>query len=56
VDVNVYDQRNGNLIQRANIRAIPTMIFLDQAGQGQGYAGVMEPAALREQLQSLSEE
>ena len=56
VDVNVYDQRNGNLLQRANIRAIPTMILLDRTGQGQGYMGVMEPAALREQLQSLSEE
>ncbi len=56
VDVNVYDQRNQNLLQRASIRVIPTLILIDRAQQGQGHTGMMEPAALREQLQSLSEE
>jgi len=56
VDVNVYDKRNASLLQRARIRAIPTLIFIDRTGQGQGYMGVMEPDALREQLQALAGE
>lgn len=56
VDVNVYDQQNQNLLQRADIRLIPTMIFIDQAGQAQGFMGVMEPEVFREQLQRLAEE
>ena len=56
VDVNVYDQENQNLLRRAGIRAIPTMIFIDRAGNGQGYMGVMETGAFREQLQQLAEE
>lgn len=56
VDVNVYDERNGNLLQRAGLRYIPTLIFIDRTGQGQGYVGVMEPEALREQLQALAGE
>lgn len=56
VDVNVYDKRNASLLQRARIRAIPTLIFIDRTGQGRGYMGVMEPDALREQLQALAGE
>ena len=56
VDVNVYDERNGHLLQRASLRAIPTLIFIDRTGQGQGYTGVMEPDALRAELEALAEE
>jgi len=56
VDVNVYDENNRNLLYRAGIRAIPTLIFIDHAGQAQGYVGVMDAAALREQLQALAGE
>jgi len=56
VDVNVYDERNRSLLQRANIRAIPTLIFINREGEAQGQIGVMEPDALREQLQALAEE
>ena len=56
VDVNVYDERNKGLLQRANIRAIPTLIFVDREGEVGGHVGVMEPDALREQLQELREE
>jgi thiol:disulfide interchange protein len=34
VDVDVYDKANTSLLQRAQIRAIPTQIFFDRAGQG----------------------
>ena len=56
VDVNVYDERNKSLLQRANIRAIPTLIFIDGEGEVGGHVGVMEPDALREQLQELRED
>jgi thiol-disulfide isomerase/thioredoxin len=56
VDVNVYDERNRSLLQRANIRAIPTLIFVDAEGEVSGHVGVMEPDALREKLTQLAEE
>jgi len=54
VDVNVYDQRNQNLLRRANLRVIPTLIFIDRSGEAWGYTGVMPADALREQLQTLA--
>ena len=56
VDVNVYDRQNQNLLRRAGIRVIPTLIFIGRSGQGRGYTGVMQPNALREQLQALGGE
>lgn len=56
VDVNVYDQRNANLLRRADIRVIPTLIFIDRSGQGRGYLGVMEVDELKKQLQALAGE
>lgn len=56
VDVNVYDRQNQSLLQRTGIRAIPTMIFVDAAGQGQGIMGFMEPDAFRLELQRLAGE
>lgn len=56
LDVNVYEQRNANLLRRAGVRAIPTMIFIDRTGQGQGVLGFMEPDAFRRQLQQLATE
>ena len=56
VDVNVYDRRNTNLLQRAGIRVIPTMIFIDHTGSGQDFSGVMPPDALRNQLAFIAQE
>jgi len=56
VDVNVYDERNRGLLQRGNIRAIPTLIFVDAEGEVSGHVGVMEPDALRQQLRKLGGE
>lgn len=53
VDVNVYDERNAALLQRARIRAIPTQIFFDRSGQGRVVLGAMEPEQLRQELQTL---
>ncbi len=50
VDVDVYDQRNGRLLQSAGIRAIPTVILFDRAGQGQVHIGVLKASQLRRAL------
>ena len=54
VDVNVYDKSNQNLLRRANLRVIPTLIFIDRSGEAKGYTGVMPADALHEQLQALA--
>jgi thioredoxin-like negative regulator of GroEL len=54
VDVDVYDDQNISLLNRAQIRTIPTVILFDRLGQGQVYLGVMEPGQLREGLNSIS--
>lgn len=56
VDVDVYDQQNRNLLSRAGIRVIPTLIFIDKEQRGEGYTGVMPAEALREQLETLTQE
>ena len=53
VDVNVYDARNSELLRKAGIRYIPTLIFYDRTGRTQTSVGVMEAAKLRQQLQVL---
>ncbi|MBN2006477.1 MAG: thioredoxin family protein [Anaerolineae bacterium] len=54
VDVNVYDDANQTLLQRAGIRVIPTLIFIDRAGAGQGYNGLMPAEQLQEALTTLA--
>ena len=54
VDVNVYDKANSRLLQRAQIRAIPTQIFFDRTGQGKVIMGAMTPDQFREQMRTLA--
>ena len=54
VDVDVYDQANQTLLQQAQIRSIPTQVFITAAGVGSGIIGVMTVDALREQLEMLA--
>lgn len=54
VDVNVYDRVNTSLLQRAQIRAIPTQIFFDRTGKGWVVMGAMTPDEFREQMQTLA--
>lgn len=54
VDVNVYDDANQALLQQAGIRVIPTLIFIDRTGQGQGATGLMPAEDLREVLTALA--
>ena len=54
VDINVYDPDNEPLLRKVGLRAIPTLIFYDQHGQGQTFVGVMAAGALRERLMALA--
>lgn len=54
VDVNVYDERNQALVQRAKILGIPTLVLIDRTGQARTFAGVMEEDQLRQRLRSLA--
>lgn len=56
VDVNVYDEKNQNLLRRARIQVIPTVILIDRAQQRKGYYGVMAADALRAELETLAQE
>jgi thiol-disulfide isomerase/thioredoxin len=53
VDVITNDSSNADLIQRVQIRTIPTTVFVDRAGQGYGYIGVMPEEDLRSDLTKL---
>lgn len=55
VDINVYDQQNAALLQKARIQYIPTLIFYDTTGQNETQVGVMQAPELREKLASISE-
>lgn len=54
VDVNVYDEANNSLLQRAGISVIPTLIFIDRAGQDQSATGIVPAEQLREALAALA--
>ena len=53
VDVNVYDERNAQLLQDVRLQYIPTLIFYDRGGQDQVSVGVMEAEQLRQTLAAL---
>lgn len=53
VDVDVYDERNADLLRQARIVAIPTVVLIDRAGSGEPFIGVMNAGQLRERLRAL---
>jgi len=55
IDVDVYDERNVNLLRRERLTAIPTLVFYDAQGARQVVIGVMPPAEFRAMLLSLEE-
>jgi thiol:disulfide interchange protein len=55
IDVDVYDERNVNLLRRERLTAIPTLVFYDGQGTRQVVIGVMPPAEFRAMLLSLAE-
>ncbi len=55
VDVNVYDERNAQLLKDVGLQYIPTLIFYDRTGQKQVSVGVIEAIQLWQKLASLAE-
>ncbi|MBA3074126.1 MAG: thioredoxin family protein [Anaerolineae bacterium] len=55
IDVDVYDPANQNLLRAKQIRSIPTQVFYDNKGESTVIIGVMEPDALRQLLNTLTE-
>lgn len=54
IDVDVYDQRNANILRREGLQAIPTLVFYDDQGRRQMHIGVLKPDQLRAVLLALS--
>jgi thiol:disulfide interchange protein len=52
VDIDVYDPRNQNLLRKAGITTIPTMVFLSAEGDAEVIMGIMEEDQLRQQLRN----
>ncbi len=50
VDVNVYDERNLDLLREMQIRVIPTTFIHDRRGQHKVFQGVLSRDALRAEL------
>lgn len=55
IDADVHDPQNENLLRRARIISIPTLLFIDHKGQRKVSFGVMEAEQLRQQLQILKD-
>ena len=55
LEVDVFDPQNNSLMKRAHIQAVPTLVFIDQTGQGSFAAGVMEAEQFQNQLPLLIE-
>lgn len=56
IDINVYDVNNKNLLQRAQIQAIPTQIFVSSNGEISRAVGLMSADQLRAILDQISGE
>jgi thiol-disulfide isomerase/thioredoxin len=53
VDVVVTDPANATLLRQAQIRTIPTSVFVMTSGQAYGFVGAVEEDALRAELNKL---
>lgn len=54
IDVDVYDQRNINILRRESLQVIPTLVIYDRQGRRQIFVGVMQAEQLRDTLQAIS--
>jgi len=53
IDVDIYDERNANLLRRENLQSIPTLVFYDAKGKRQMMIGAMPPDQFRATLNQL---
>ena len=54
IDVDIYDERNANILRRENLQSIPTLVFYDADGARQMFIGAMPPEQFRTTLQTLA--
>ncbi len=54
IDVNIYDERNANILRRERLQSIPTLVFYDSTGRRQIFIGAMPAEQFRTVLQTLA--
>jgi thioredoxin-related protein len=54
IDVDVYVQRNQNILRRERLQSIPTLVFYDAQGNRQVFIGAMPPEQFRDTLTQLA--
>lgn len=55
IDVDVYDQRNENILRREGLQSIPTLVFYNGNGERQIHIGVMQADQFRQVLSQLAQ-
>ena len=56
IDVVTNERSNAELVRQAQIRSIPTSVFITASGEGYGFIGVMEEEELLAELTKLTSE
>jgi thiol:disulfide interchange protein len=54
IDVDVYDQRNTNLMRAERLQSIPTLVFYDAQGNRNVYIGAMQADQFRQTMSELA--
>jgi thiol:disulfide interchange protein len=54
IDVDVYDQRNNNLMRAERLQSIPTLVFYDAQGNRNVYIGAMQADQFRQTMSELA--
>lgn len=54
IDVDVYDQRNANILRRERLQSIPTLVFYDAQGRRQVFIGAMPSDQFRDVMTQLA--
>jgi thiol:disulfide interchange protein len=54
IDVDVYDQRNNNLMRQERLQSIPTLVFYDAQGNRQVTIGAMQADQFRQTMSELA--
>lgn len=54
IDVDIYDERNQNLMRRERLQSIPTLVFYDEQGRRQVFIGAMPSDQFRDLMTQLA--
>lgn len=56
IDVDVYDQRNTNVLRREQVQSIPTLVFYNRQGARQVFIGAMSAGQFYDALTGIATE